>query len=67
MFPWKCAKMLLNGLVRDAAPSNNSTFTHTTTLTSQMDNGSSSEDEPSGVDAVHQQLARRVSNSERKP
>ncbi|XP_058808384.1 epidermal retinol dehydrogenase 2-like isoform X2 [Phymastichus coffea] len=66
MFPWKCAKMLLNGLVHDAAPSNNAY--PQTTLTPQLDNagsGSGSEDEPSGV--IHQQLARRVSSSERKP
>ncbi|KAL7288785.1 hypothetical protein TKK_0016764 [Trichogramma kaykai] len=67
MFPWRCACMLLNGLVHDAAPQETSKpVPETLPSLSQTKLNGLMKDQP-GNGVLHQQLARRVSNSERKP
>ncbi|XP_012258804.1 epidermal retinol dehydrogenase 2-like [Athalia rosae] len=62
MFPWTCAAMFLRGLVLDASPNHGVPSpsipeTEVTSIPSKDQNGS----------ALHHQIARRVSSSERKP
>ncbi|XP_063975924.1 17-beta-hydroxysteroid dehydrogenase 13-like [Diachasmimorpha longicaudata] len=56
--PWNCAAMFLRGLVRDASPE-----PQKTPATMDHQNREPSKDQ----NALHQQLARRISSSERKP
>ena len=70
MFPWKCACMLLNGLVHDVSPPETPKAqvspTNLINLSSQTKlEELVKEQQTNGV--LHQQLARRISNSERKP
>ena len=62
LFPWPCVGMFLRGLVRDASPGEEKTLS---TVSSNEQESQSPKDQ-NGV-AFHQALARRVSNSERKP
>ena len=79
MFPWKCAAMLLRGLVHDASPkewgtacinlpiaSSNGSVSSTTKTPTTKRIAEESEPKENGT-VLHQQLARRVSSSERKP
>ncbi|XP_023246645.1 estradiol 17-beta-dehydrogenase 11-like isoform X2 [Copidosoma floridanum] len=61
LFPWKCSTMLMNGLVSDVSPP----LDLSNTMTPKIENLNGKE--LTNGTAVHQQLARRVSNSERKP
>ncbi|XP_039312323.1 short-chain dehydrogenase/reductase family 16C member 6 [Solenopsis invicta] len=68
IFPWPCVAMFLRGLVRDASPSHDSSKLYTdaaTTIAEEECTVPPSKDQNNA--AIHQQLARRVSSSERKP
>ncbi|KAL6254267.1 hypothetical protein P5V15_014882 [Pogonomyrmex californicus] len=68
IFPWACSAMLLRGLVKDASPShesNESCSESATATTVEEEYAMSLKDQNSA--AIHQQLARRISSSERKP
>jgi all-trans-retinol dehydrogenase (NAD+) len=74
MFPYKCSAMLLRALVHDASPTGGPLSHHLANDTTPTLNGTTKliEEEPSKEQiangtALHQQLARRVSSSERKP
>ncbi|XP_032678737.1 short-chain dehydrogenase/reductase family 16C member 6-like [Odontomachus brunneus] len=62
LFPWACSAMFLRGLVRDAAPASQRQSCAATTAS---DCNVPSKDQNGAT--IHQQLARRVSSSERKP
>lgn len=61
IFPWPCVGMFLRGLVRDAAP------THNEPKPISKENPQGYEPSKDQNGALHQQLTRRVSSSERKP
>lgn len=69
IFPWSCVAMFLRGLVRDVSPShesnNKSVAPAAAGITEEEYTVPSSKDQNSA--AIHQQLARRISSSERKP
>ncbi|TGZ55849.1 Epidermal retinol dehydrogenase 2, partial [Temnothorax longispinosus] len=69
IFPWPCVAMFLRGLVRDASPGHeDSKFiaaTRTATVAEEECTVPPSKDPNSAT--IHQQLARRISSSERKP
>ncbi|XP_015600662.1 short-chain dehydrogenase/reductase family 16C member 6 [Cephus cinctus] len=60
MFPWDCAAMFLRGLVRDASPEHGETLN----IPEGQEVAKAGTKDQTGI---HQQLARRVSSSERKP
>ncbi|XP_057326447.1 epidermal retinol dehydrogenase 2-like isoform X2 [Microplitis mediator] len=61
IFPWNCVAMFLRGLVRDAAPQ------HDQPKKASDNNQQEYEASKDPNGALHQQLTRRVSSSERKP
>ncbi|CAD6215935.1 GSCOCG00004237001-RA-CDS [Cotesia congregata] len=61
IFPWSCVAMFLRGLVRDASPEHDQPKKATDNNHQEFEPSK----DPNGV--LHQQLARRVSSSERKP
>ncbi|XP_077257735.1 epidermal retinol dehydrogenase 2 isoform X2 [Temnothorax americanus] len=69
IFPWPCVAMFLRGLVRDASPGHeDSKFvaaTRTAIFAEEECTVPPSKDPNSAT--IHQQLARRISSSERKP
>ncbi|XP_071576520.1 short-chain dehydrogenase/reductase family 16C member 6 [Temnothorax nylanderi] len=69
IFPWPCVAMFLRGLVRDASPGHeDSKFAaaaRTATVAEEECTVLPSKDLNSAT--IHQQLARRISSSERKP
>ncbi|OXU32118.1 hypothetical protein TSAR_002959 [Trichomalopsis sarcophagae] len=72
MFPWKCANMLLRGLVHDVAPTDgHSAATQVpptpAAVTKLISEESTNNKDQGNGTVLHQQLARRVSSSERKP
>lgn len=62
MFPWTCASMFLRGLVRDASPGSGKPIV----LPEKLEVPNESTKDQNGS-AIHQQLTRRISSSERKP
>ncbi|XP_011864301.1 PREDICTED: short-chain dehydrogenase/reductase family 16C member 6 isoform X2 [Vollenhovia emeryi] len=59
IFPWPCIAMFLRGLVRDASPSHENNKCAAVSEENCIP--------PSKDQNIHQQLARRISSSERKP
>ncbi|XP_011300914.1 short-chain dehydrogenase/reductase family 16C member 6 [Fopius arisanus] len=58
IFPWNCAAMFLRGLVRDASPEPQK---------NPVSNNQENFEPLKEQNALHQQLTRRISSSERKP
>jgi all-trans-retinol dehydrogenase (NAD+) len=72
LFPYKCASMLLRGLVHDASPREMPSPVLTSMTKDEPSESTRLLEHEGGKDqangsAIHQQLARRVSSSERKP
>jgi len=67
IFPWSCVAMFLRGLVRDVGSpkSHENSKLFPTTAAAEEECTVPSKDQNSA--AIHQQLARRISSSERKP
>lgn len=67
IFPWPCSAMLLRGLVKDASPGHvdRESCDSAVAITEETCIISPSKDQNSGT--IHQELARRISSSERKP
>lgn len=59
LFPWHCVSMFLRGLVHDASPENSQQ------VKSKI--GQENTESIKDQNAIHQQLTRRISSSERKP
>lgn len=64
VFPWQCVGMFLRGLVRDASPTHVDSESFAS-VTEEKYTIPPSKDQNNA--AIHQQLARRISSSERKP
>ncbi|KAK0077762.1 hypothetical protein PV325_003481 [Microctonus aethiopoides] len=61
IFPWACFEMFIRGLVQDAGPENERT--EKSQNVNQQEYAASKDQNG----AIHQQLTRRISSSERKP
>ncbi|CAL1680895.1 unnamed protein product [Lasius platythorax] len=67
IFPWPCSAMLLRGLVKDASPGHvdDKPCATPVAITEETCIVSPSKDQNGAT--IHQELARRISSSERKP